>query len=217
MTSLGHKIFGRKTVPVQLITSIAKLPLSSFIAALVHEDFTGLIVTGIPSDNEILTAWNELYTQYLEALGGKELSNDVEHSAYMAMRQSKVTRMASLIKTIELFPCENLYNLLFSEFNYYQGEMPPYSEENLKEVVAQIKPFYLLDKTKIDIEIAEQEEQPKEEIKYTEEYFTSTIIDISAGLKVAINENELSTAAYCAWFNKYKKYIELLEKHNEQK
>jgi hypothetical protein len=198
---------------VILVSSISKLKLSSFIDAIIDNDFSGLIIQGQPNEEQIAACFENIYLQYIEAAGGKDLVDDLEGMAIQGSKQSMLKRMESLLKCIEMEPCEELYNMLLNDFNY-EVEQLPYSEENLANAVRSVMPFYRLDKTRLEIEMAEQNNEPKEAIKYTREYFNAWLIEISTAFKLNILEHEIAVNGFCGWMNKYNVYRKQLEKAN---
>ena len=53
-----------KTQPVQLHTSCSTLYLKPFIQAYCNKDFTGLIISGVPTAEQIAEAWEEILFEY---------------------------------------------------------------------------------------------------------------------------------------------------------
>jgi hypothetical protein len=66
---------------VKYYTHITELPLSKYIECAVGDkpNLAALIIEGMPTEGELLTAWAEIRSQYSDAMG------DQEHKVYLKL------------------------------------------------------------------------------------------------------------------------------------
>lgn len=55
-----------------LYRSIDTLPLDRFITCVCDQDLSVLVISGTPTPNELLSAWNDIYDEYVAAVNDKE-------------------------------------------------------------------------------------------------------------------------------------------------
>lgn len=78
-----------ETKPYKLITSIAKLPLETFIDGFVDKEYSGLVIEGIAPEPLIQLAWNDLVEQYNDAISKGDASHKQYISAYQEYLRAK--------------------------------------------------------------------------------------------------------------------------------
>ncbi len=201
-----------KAAPTLMHDNIHKLPLSVFIDCVVRQDFAGLYISGeVPTVDDFYKSWDKIYYDYLDAIGGDEFKSETEKLSEWVLKQSRLVRFEQLAIMAEKVPCETLYKMIF-DFGY---DIPKkeYNEENLKAAMQQALPQFKLDKTRIEIELAEQKDGVKAEtVPYSDEYFLELIIEIGTTFKMDLNEQNLTLGKFCSYLNKYRKHRALIEK-----
>lgn len=211
--------FKKKTVevvePLPLVQDKAyKLLMVDFISCLIDNDYSSLILSGSPSEEQIQTAWAEIYTSYCECIGGAKMAKELRENKDLAVRQSRLFRFEKVLDSIEANPCEEFYELLFS-FGYPCDKLE-YSIDNIQKVINQITPYYKSEKTRVRIESKESEGEEIEKIEYTRDVFMDTIGEIITALKVHISINTITVTEYGMYYNQYRKHIEALIKQMEK-
>ena len=86
-------------IETKLHTTCYTLPLNAFIDALVDSDYTGLVLSGKPTDAEIADAWEKIYDQY------SQISGNSLFTSYMLKLQEygrALVKMNILISSIEV-------------------------------------------------------------------------------------------------------------------
>lgn len=73
----------------RLISTIAKLPLETFIDCLVDKDYSGLVIEGHAPEPLIQLAWNDLVEQYNDAISKGDDSQKQYISAYQDYLRAK--------------------------------------------------------------------------------------------------------------------------------
>src|SRR5690349_16565305 len=107
---------------VVLIESLHKIPLSKFIDAYVDGDLSVLIVQGTPSEEQLITAWNELILEYNDAIGGneKEILLDVYTDFYTL--HAKISTVEKMVEALRKFYvkkwADRLNKILHKNFSF---------------------------------------------------------------------------------------------------
>ena len=197
---------------------IDKCALIDFIAALVDQDYTGKVFDPYDTPEEKIKAFESLYEQFNEAIGGKELVAQIKQLKQLAYLQNKVQRAEALLDVIIICPARGIYEQLFS-FGYNLPKKE-YTYENINSVVRIFVAKYKRDKTDLDRLIFEYESSHKsgkagKSSGYTWEYFQDSVIEISTSFQVHLKINELTVSEYCGYMKKYKSHIEMLQKQQQ--
>ena len=108
---------GAKT-SYELYRDLKELPLSAFIEASCNENLQALIKKGEDVPIEALqTRWDELFTAYIEIIGGEEVQDKLRLVATMNELSFKVERIGSLLDVLSVAPTEGLFEQLYT-FGY---------------------------------------------------------------------------------------------------
>jgi hypothetical protein len=78
-----------------ILKTISELNISDFEICMFKNNFSVLIITGKPSDEQLLSAWNEIYTEFID-LSGMAETNELEIS-------KSIFYLNSRVKKIELY------------------------------------------------------------------------------------------------------------------
>jgi len=197
----------------KLYLSINKLPLSIFIDCLVDKDYSGLIIEGTPTNEEIEKAWSIIMEEYGNAVSPNEVENKLRDLKTLARKEYQIKRIEMLLDLLEKMPCEKLYNMLFT-FGYTLPKLK-YSQENVDKVLTQFIAYFKKDITDYQILAkrleTKQEDTPKP--KYTRQYFDDVLSSISIALKIpTISVNTITLGAFCAYLNRYNAFIKSQQK-----
>lgn len=193
--------------------SIHKLPLVAFIDILTTKNYNLLIIEGECSNDELISVWGDIFNEYTEAIGGKELEGKLNSVKDTIIMQSRVQRARTLLEVIRIRPCEELYNQLF-DFDYPIPKAKEYSIESLDKALKVFLAHYK--RELIDLqEMAVQVESQGEESVLDYNYFMNIIVDMSTAFKMSININDISVGQYCIFVLKYKQHCELILKQQK--
>ena len=194
----------------KLLHRINDVPLSVFIDCICDNDYKGLIISGNPTNEEIATAFEAIYEQYIEAVGGKDLLRHIRQIKEIAISQNRVVSAECIIETFKLYPTEGLYEQLY-KFGYNLPKKP-YNYSNVNEVLRIFVANYKYDFRKLEKLILEFESVNKSDGEkssgYTREYFIGSLVDMSEAFKFNISEKDLSLLQYCIYINRYKAYCD---------
>ena len=86
-------------IETKLHTTCYTLPLNAFIDALVDNNYTGLVLSGRPTESEISDAWEQIYTQYTEISGNSLFT---AYATKLKDYGRTLTKMNILISSIEV-------------------------------------------------------------------------------------------------------------------
>ena len=202
------------TTSKQLYRSIVNLPLYLFIDATVDEKLNSIVISGYPEQNEIESAWQELLTQYNEAMG------DNESRLYFSLHKQILQREIDLqrvnlgveilrgcyVKEIETF----LNGIFFTAITLDPEDRESYYRI-LDTFLNRSKSITLdLDLKRMQYESIKAKNKDKES-KPTREYFISIRMNLSNHAKFEVTD-KISVFEFCQRVQELNKYCESLTK-----
>lgn len=87
-------------VPVQLITELCDLLFYPFIKCVVDGEYSVLIKAGIPTEDELASAWRQLFTKFLDLSGAKDAKSHGILVSKMENIHSKILRVEVTVGAI---------------------------------------------------------------------------------------------------------------------
>jgi hypothetical protein len=203
---------------MKLITSIHKLPLSTFIDCICDNDYEGLIIEGNPTESEIIFVWNDLLEQYSDALQDDGQKRYI--LAYKEYQQAKI-RYDLANTHIELlnnyFKQGVVVKPWIIELNKLVDASYVFNEAKIDEFEKYLNACFKRNKGNLiryNLATTKLEElskiQGKGSQKPDRSYFTKVMINLK-------NQNsreipyDISTYEFCVLVNQYKKYVEYLD------
>ena len=203
---------------VRLLRSLSECPVAVFKKALCHGDLSLLIVSGQPTDAQLLEAWNEIYFDYAAVLKSDNsdytfnLAKDIgllrHHLAYV--------EWAVLLLRLRYEPAvvEELQTIGYFDLEY--SEDPAEWQRRLNRVVS-------LAKTKVhDLEMLEKDyerlNKTSEGKSVTEEEFNQTVLELARFQGYRIDQVTTMMDEYVSIFNNFLQDIKLKSKgHGTEK
>lgn len=192
--------------------SIGKLPLSRFIDVVVDNNIYALVITGHPTIEQLHDAWNDINSQYADAIG------DAEYKLYLSAFKDVTVLTLTLqaieacIDTLKLFPHAYLFDelnrLLSTSFNFDFKDYDEY-QKLLKRCWQRSRSF----KIQLDLKLISFEAIRKkfEDSKPpTREYFQSILITLSDHAKYPIMET-ITVFEFAERLHRLNKYHEQLK------
>jgi predicted ribosome quality control (RQC) complex YloA/Tae2 family protein len=174
-------------IPVQLITELCDLLFYPFIKCAVDGDYSGLVKAGNPTDEELASAWRQLFTKFLELSGSKDAKNHGVSVSKMENIHSKILRVEVTVAAIldlkridMLDKCGPLFDSL-REYGYSDKKFTPESIDNdLESVVKQLQNDRLKLKTMMNDYQFKQEKNGQQGVTTRESYLKAlhTIEDV---------------------------------------
>lgn len=216
---LGRSMKPKQTVQLpslKLYRSIHRLPLPIFIDCLVGKEYERLVIEGQATEIELQECFDDLYTQYIEASGGKDVERGMEQICEFKLRGSLLVGFESLLKALQIAPTEELFNQLY-EYHQFLPVRKEYSVDGINAVVRSMMPHYKRTKFLYDreIEFKNATAPTKKITAYSYEYFASMLAEISTAFTMNIDEN-ISVGMFCAYIVKYKNKAKIMEQQKSK-
>ena len=199
----------------ELYPDLKSLPLNVFIEVSCNENLKALIKAGEDAPIEALqTRWEELFTAYIEIIGGEEVQDKLKLVATMNELSFKVERIGALLDVLSVAPTEGLYEQLYT-FGYSLPRMD-FSEASIKALGKIITGYMKRDVVEVQILSERLKKETGEVKKQTEADFYALIVEISDMFKITLNEKETSTMAFAMYVNKYKQRAEQIMRKQQK-
>jgi hypothetical protein len=199
--------------------SISDTPLKNFIDVAVNNNIYALIISGKPTDTELLNAWSNIYTEYTDNIGNGE------HKLYTSVFSEVMyltAKYKNILVLIEALQNSNKFRIFHTEayqtLNKLVGSNFPFSaqdcdanEEYLKKCLNRSKGL----KIRLDLQGVKldslKEKSTGEPV--TKKYFTSILNTLSQFAGFHIDDN-ITVESYCDWVQRFNSYCEKL-KHSK--
>jgi hypothetical protein len=94
--------YGNNTISLKLYRTCEACPLQVFLDCLFDNDFSGLIVRGEASPQQMQQAWQELYQEYCEISDSQGLQQSVTAIKELNIGLSKIMFLDAALKVLEL-------------------------------------------------------------------------------------------------------------------
>lgn len=193
---------------------ITQLPLNRFIDIMVDDNYAALVITGYPSEQDLLAAWLQIQGEYADAIG------DNEHRMYISLFK-EVTLLNVTLKTIN-YLVEILEKVYYSEFvknlNKLLNTTFQLDPADPVKYKATLKNFLMRSKAiKINLDMKEmqlkalQEKNQEPGKKATREYFQSILITLSDHATYQIHDS-ITVFEFCDRIKRFNKYCEQVKK-----
>lgn len=200
--------------------ALDELPLNKFIECIVDGNLAALIISGIPAEDQLKTAWENISQQYIERIGTSE------YKMYIALYKEINTLKISLNQIniiaqreaegiepgiLRLYYVEKLAQELNSllrtncKFNY--ADAKSYHAE-LDKCIRRSKSIKIqLDLKLLTFDAIEKKNKGKKGQKMDREYFTSILVTLSDHAKYHIADN-IKMGEYCERLKRFIQYCE---------
>jgi hypothetical protein len=199
---------------IGLYRDLKELTLDRFIECYCNDNLSKLVKFGEPTAEELQEAWDEIFTQYIEIIGGEEVQDKLKLIRDMNFLSMKVERIGALLDVLSVAPTEGLFEQLFA-FGYNLPKMP-YNEDSIKALSKIITAHMKRDVVEVQILSDRLKKETGEQKRQTESDFYALIVEISDMFKVVLKESETSVMAFAMYINKYKQKAEAINRKNKQ-
>ena len=194
--------------------NITELPLSRFIDVTVDGNVYALVISGKPTLNDLETTWENISTQYSDAMG------DSEHQLYLSLYKeihiltATYKSIFDIVEILRGFPHEGLKtelnSLVGTSFKFDYADPEKYHNE-LDRCLKRSKGL----KIQLDLKLKSFEAisaKFKDNAgKPTREYFYSVLITLEDYSKVRLDEN-ITVFQFCERVKRLNKHIKSMEK-----
>lgn len=197
--------------------SIVQLPLNRFIDAAVDSNLSALIVRGFPARHDLYEAWQNIISEYSDALGDAENKLYLSLSKEVAILSITLKQIEMLIKVLSdvYYPpfVDELNKMLRIKYQFDPSDPEDYGKK-LKSCFNRSRSI----KIEIDLKSsrlqAMEEKHASKKSPYTRQYFQSVLITISDYAKYQIPDT-ITVYEYCERLRRFNDYCEQMKKmHN---
>jgi hypothetical protein len=188
-------IFKKRLTLNTCFNTCNEVVLSAFIKAIVKQDYSGLIKSGSPSENELSTAWDKVFNEYLTISGDTHISTLLALLKSIAILTNKITLIEMIVQQMAVKHNPGLAEQLRSLGFRFQYEDGPELRRELEITITQSKSLLLL----LQQDEAELKELRKDEGgAATEQDYQKQISAIEEFKGHSINEDVYTVARYVA-------------------
>jgi hypothetical protein len=129
----------------KLIEKIDDLSVAKMFDCICEQNFSVLILSGTPSEIDLLECWSNLYAQYLDVLGDTETLYIIMLQRDVALLNLKITAIEGSVGILNFLPVESLIDALrklgFDVRNLTEGN--PGYDHALKRILSKLAPMKL--------------------------------------------------------------------------
>lgn len=154
--------------------------------------------------------FEELFMQFNEAIGGKELRKTMKDVVRETLLRTKVNLAYSIANQYELTPINELFEAL-KQLNYHL-RIPAPNMDDFNAYWKQIEPLVKLDVVRVkEMEARKAKQSDGQVVAYTLDYFADMELEIQSALNIKIEDSD-ATRMYCRAVVKLKKHRDNLTK-----
>lgn len=190
--------------------TITELPLSKFIEVAVDDNIMALVISGIPTEDELRDAWYEIYQEYLDSMGDANqllILKLYREITRLTLQQEQIHMLIEFLSTYKYKKFEDTLNaLLSSRFQF---------KEKRKDDLERAGRIGRQMSIKVDIKQMQldnlREKMPKEGEKITRAYFQSVLITLSDFSKYPIHDS-ITTFEFCERLRRFGEFVKKQKK-----
>lgn len=203
-----------KPLPYTVITSIKDLLFSDFIKCVVHGQLSILIQSGCPTEEQLISAWGELLSQYYEATGDSKVGDYLDTARMMTEVALHINRIAGRIEAIRIaygkVDAEDLQPFFddLIEDGYEYEFLPDTIEKDLNSIES-LEKRHRITYARLKAQYDRINTGNAKEI--TEDMFIDSLFDISKHEGINYKASEISTHEYCVLAKRLAKHNEYLK------
>lgn len=190
--------------PSSCYESIDELPLTRFITCLTTGELAPLIKEGTVPDEVLDSLWLHLYSDYLNRIGGVQISALIERSKQIQELSSKLNRLQVLINLAMRVASDEVAAAFKKEgFKLDPDAEKEAYEQQIRIIAAKLKP----ESMRLDRLLNEQPKaDTKEEV--TARSFNLALMDVSESVGYAVRVEGITTGEYCDHISRLRDKIE---------
>lgn len=189
----------------------SETPLQIFIDCLCHKRFERLIKSGKPSQDEILNAWNELFTEYCDLSGSNEMNEVLQVTKKIGVIQAKQTAIALSVIVLSHRNSEiSKDNLRQLGFNY---DFDAALVDDLQRVISAAKSYEIELKSLQKRYEALTSKGGKSTI--TDAYFKRILVDLSKFMGFQLKATSTTVEEFLMIKNSYERDLKARAQHGK--
>ncbi|HTE30274.1 MAG TPA: hypothetical protein VK666_07865 [Chryseolinea sp.] len=196
--------------------TIDTLPLHAFISVVVDGHLQPLIISGLPTDQELANTWQEIKTEYSDAMGDSETEMHLQLLKDVTCLEIKMTLLDTALDVLGKFP----YEPMLKELNELLGTAYAFPAFNSPEYIAMLKNARNRGKSfKIDRDMKKMEleaygnkksEDDAPVVEHSRKYFHQVLITLSDHAKYPITDL-ITTFEFCERVKRWTEHVEHLK------
>lgn len=198
--------------PSKYYSTISELPLRRFIQVVVDNNIYALIITGKPTDDELYQAWEDIRSEYTDAIKDYEskmiISLEKELLRIKITYQQIVELIDVLKKVYTVQFARELNKLLKSSFKFDVTKPEEYDKE-LQNATNRSKGIKIeMDLKQINFDAIVSKRAATKSEKPTREYFHGILITLSDFAKYLISEDSITVFEFCERIRRLNQHLE---------
>jgi len=183
--------------PADYYRTCGALPLPRFIRIMVDRDYHQLVISGSPSDKEMLTAWRQISLEYLIILDIPEVNYQVELQASIRVLEAQLLLTGFILTTLDILPDRRLTDMLVNlGFDLVFDPMDPITYRRNLQAVRERSGAWEIELEQKEIELKELEEKSPEGKAYTDDYFDDILMALSKAQGYHIKAVDLTASQF---------------------
>lgn len=199
---------------LKLFRSIDDLPLSRFIDLVVDDNLFALVISGTPTERDLLTAFDQVQREYAEVMKDGEF--DLLNKTMREINRLNLLyeQILELVGVLRRYYNEKLARLLTKYLGYNLNLNPKLTEDYdkaLDRAINRSKSILIDIKLKSSQLEAMQEKQQTETTKPTRRHFQGVLIALSNHVGFSITDN-ITVFEYCNRVHQLNKYLDQLNR-----
>jgi hypothetical protein len=198
--------------PVLLCQSLDDILMSDFIKCAIDKDYSSLIKSGQPTDEQINEAWISLISQFQVIMKSKDAKKHVTLVSKIESLNTKILTVTMLVAALQAgYDAEVVAEL--KEWGFYAEYSPETIAKDLEIVIRKLGNF----KTQLAIAQANYDDQNKEAPEApTKEGYMSILIKINKHMQQHYRFDKITAMEFASMFSDMVKHNELLSSQNKK-
>lgn len=194
---------------------IYDLPLNKFIDCIVDNNLSSLTISGYPTQEQLITAWDNILAEYSELIGTDEYRMYVQlykEVNIIKITLNQITIAINILRVVRdnYFVIE-LNKLLGTDCKFNWNDQASYQAECTKCMNRSAALKIKLDLKNMQFEAIEKKNSSGTGGKLERQYFTSILITLSDHVKYRIEET-IKMSEYCDRVKRFSDYCEQIKK-----
>lgn len=179
-----------------------ELPLWNFVQVVTKGELSPLIIEGNPSDEQLIAAWDSIFTEYCDIMASKGQTYVLHIQREIKHIESKLTIMQLCIDRLQISYYEPAIEVL-KEYGFDYPYTPESMFEDLTNTIAEAQ-YLIVQKEVKQAEYQKYLEGQKGEIASEQDYI-DILSTLSKHQGYPLRIKDLSVREYVSIFNQYKK------------